>query len=110
MAIPATREDLRDQVVDRFEKLWAEIEKVDDELAELVCVDDWSIRDLLAVRAWWTERVVTTIDALTENDLPDAGRFEWARKWTVSRWFSINTTRQYVTARTYIRRTLRPSR
>ncbi len=39
--------------------------------------------------------------------LLEVGVFPWARKWPIARWISINTARQYQTARTAIRRALR---
>ena len=128
----------------------------------LPAVDDWSAKDLLSVRLWWTEhvvewietgrrgevpvtpapgyrwketprlnadivaaaraatlesligrlehgygRVMATIDALDDNELLEPRVFEWAGSYPISRWISINTARQYTTARTYIRRVLR---
>ena len=52
-------------------------------------------------------RVQPTIEALDDRELLDSGVFEWAGKWPLARWISINTARQYTTARTYIRRALR---
>ena len=134
-------------------------------IAEIPCVDEWSVKDLLEVRAWWTERVidwveagkrgetpitpapgyrwnetprlnndvvaenrhrsyrsvrarlergyrrvVDTIASLDDSELLEAGVFPWAGKYPISRWISINTTRQYLTARTYIRRAIREHR
>lgn len=128
----------------------------------LACVDDWTVKDLLAVRVWWTEnvidwieagqrgevpltpaegyrwketprlnadivkksrresyrslrkrlergyeRVMRTIDKLDDRELLGVGVYEWAGRYPLSRWLSINTARQYTTARTYVRRALR---
>jgi hypothetical protein len=162
MPIPKTRTELIELVTTSYSKLRTELENVDSEMAKLPCVDDWSVKDLLAVRAWWTERVVdwieagrrgespttpapgygwnetprlngdlveesreeqyrtildrlergfkrvlATINALDDNELLEAGIFKWAGKWPISRWISINTSRQYTTALAYIRRALR---
>lgn len=162
MPIPTTRADLIELVEDTFAKLRVELDRGGPELAALPCVDDWSVKDLLAVRAWWTEsvvewieagrrgespstpaegyswretprlnadivrasrdepyteirqrlergvdRVLRTIDELDDGELLEIGAFEWAGKWPISRWISINTARQYTTARTFIRRALR---
>ena len=53
------------------------------------------------------ERVLAIIDELEDVKLLEAGAFEWAGKWPIARWISINTARQYATARTYIRRAKR---
>ena len=53
------------------------------------------------------ERVQQTIDGLSDEDLEEMGRFEWAGKYPLARWISMNTVRQYTTARTYVRRALR---
>ena len=162
MPIPATRQALNDLVTSTFEKLAAELDDAGPQVGSLPCVDDWTVKDLLAVRAWWTERVAEWIEAGRRGDSPampaegygwnetprlnadivsmarnesyDAvrtrlqegfenalaligsldnrellspGVFPWAGKWPVSRWISINTARQYVTARTFVRRALR---
>lgn len=161
MAIPATRAELRDLTCSTFEKLRAELEAAGPRAGSLSCVDGWSVKDLLAVRAWWTERVIDwveaglrgevpvtpkegyrwkdtprlnadivraarresyrsvrarlelgfervirTIDTLGDSELLEASVFPWAGKHPISRWISINTARQYVTARTLIRRAL----
>jgi hypothetical protein len=162
MPIPSTRPELTELVTTSYAKLRSELDSAGPEVAELPCVDAWTVKDLLAVRAWWTERVVdwieagrrgstpitpargygwsetprlnadvvaaarsesyhavcdrldrgvervlSTIDALDDRELLDARAYPWAGKWPVSRWISINTARQYTTARTYIRRALR---
>lgn len=162
MPIPATRAEVADLVKASFEKLRIELDNGGPELAKLPCVGDWSVKDLLAVRAWWTDnviiwvqagqrgecpttpataygwnetprlnadivrrarhrsyrsiraqlergaaRVLSTIDGLGDAELLDVGVFAWAGKWPVSRWVSVNTARQYVTARTFIRRAVR---
>ena len=162
MPIPETRTELVDLVRASYAKLHGELGQLDEEIGALLCVDDWSVKDLLAVRVWWTEhvvewidagrrgevpetpapgyrwketprlnadvvaaardeslertlarldrgftRVMATIDALDDEELCKVGVFEWAGNYPVCRWISINTARQYTTARTYIRRVLR---
>ena len=162
MTIPKTRAELRNLVCSTFEKLQAELDAAGTEAGSLSCVDDWSVKDLLAVRAWWTEkvidwveagrrgetpvtpaegytwhetprlnaeivelaqresyqsirsrlekgyrRVVRTIDTLDDNELLEVGTFAWARRYPISRWISINTARQYTTARSFFRRARR---
>ena len=162
MAIPNTRAELTDLTSSTFKKLKAELEAAGPQVGALSCVDDWSVKDLLVVRAWWTEnvvewieagrrggipltpaegyrwnetprlnadivraarresyrsvharlergfeRVMHTIDVLDDTELLGVGVYEWAGKYPISRWISINTARQYTTARTFIRRALR---
>ena len=162
MAIPKTRRELLDQLVPAWQKLEAEIESAGPDVGDLPCVDDWSIKDLLAVRVWWTGsvidwieawkegespvtpkegykwqetprlnsdivseskhktyedivkqlklnyyRIITTIKKLDEPELVDVGHFPQAGRYPVCRWISINTTRQYLTARTFIRKAVR---
>ena len=131
----------------------------------MVCVDAWTVKQVLAIRAWWTvavvgwieagrtgatlelpapgfgwnetprlnasiaagaagidwtavvsrleqgyRAVISTIDSLDDRELLEPGVFDWAGKWPIARWISINTTRQYTTARKYVRRALRDSR
>ena len=159
MPIPKTRAELTEQVSSTFEKLWVELEDGGGRAGRLPCVDDWSVKDLLAVRVWWTEhvvdwidagrraespvtpakgyrwnetprlnadvvkaarresygsirarleegfkRVVRTIDSLDDRELLEVGAFAWAGKYPIARWISLNTARQYTTARTLIRR------
>ena len=165
MPIPRTRTELTDYVRSTFEKLETELDGAGSRISSIQCIDDWRVKDLLAVRAWWTEnvidwveagqrgehpitpaqgylwketprlnadivrksqresyrsirgrlgkgfeRVMNTIDSLNDHELLDVGAFGWAGKYPVSRWISINTARQYTTARTFIRRALRESR
>lgn len=164
MPIPTTRIELVDYVRSTYKKLEAELDTAGARVGNTPCVDDWTIKDLLAVRAWWTEsvidwveagrrgerpvtpapgyrwketprlnsdvvrksqresyrsvrrrlrkgfeRVIATIDSLDDHELLDTDAFSWAGKYPVCRWISINTARQYTTARTYIRRALRES-
>jgi hypothetical protein len=51
--------------------------------------------------------VLATIDGLDDTQLLEVGVFEWAGRYPISRWISLNTARQYTTARTFIRRALR---
>jgi hypothetical protein len=53
------------------------------------------------------QRVMPTIKSLDDHELLEVGVFPWAGKYPLSRWISINTARQYTTARTLIRRALR---
>ena len=162
MPIPKTRDELTDLTRTSFEKLRAELDAAGPRAGSVPCVDDWTIKDVLAVRTWWTvhvidwveagrrgeapvvpaagykwnetprlnadvveaarresyrsvrdrlergfERVMRTIDSLDDRELLDVGVFEWAGKYPVSRWISMNTARQYATARTFVRRALR---
>ena len=93
MPIPKSRAELLDYVRSTFHKLKLELDAAGPQASDLHCVDDWRFRDLMAVRAWWTQSVV-----------------DWAGNYPLSRWISINTARQYTTARTYLRRALRESR
>lgn len=160
--IPKTRDELKELVTSAFIKLSDELDAAGPGVARLPCFDDWNVRDLLAVRTWWTERVVdwieagqraqtpitpapgygwketprlnrdvveaarrksireirerlragyervlATIDSLDDRELLEVGAFAWAGKNPLSRWISINTARQYTTARTFVRRALR---
>ena len=165
MAIPGTRAELTDLVRTTFDKLQLELDEAGPKVGSLQCIDDWTVKDLLAVRAWWTEnvidwieagkrgevpvvpaegyqwnetpklnadivkrarresyrsirnrltrgfqRVMQTIESLDDRELLDVGVFTWAGNYPISRWISINTARQYTTARTFVRRALRNSR
>lgn len=162
MPIPRTRLDLTEQLDSTFSKLRVELDNGGPRLGSLPCIEDWTVKDLLAVRAWWTENVVDwietgrrgeipitpaegykwketprlnadivraarresyrsvrarleqgfasvvkLIDELTDKELLYAGTFQWAGKYPISRWLSLNTVRQYTTARTFVRRAVR---
>ena len=162
MPIPKTRVELTEQLHSTFGKLRIELDNGESRLGNLPCVDSWTVKDLLAVRAWWTENVVAwietgrrgeipvtpaagykwtetprlnadvvkaarresyqsvrrrlehgyarlliLIDELSERELLEVGTFPWAGKYPISRWISINTVRQYTTARTFVRRAVR---
>lgn len=165
MPIPTDRCELTDLVRASYEKLRAELDEAGPRAGSLPCVEDWSVKDLLAVRAWWPEqviewieagrrgespvvpapgyrwnetprlnaaivrrarhesyrslrsrlergyeRVMATMDSLDDDELLGVGVFGWAGKYPISRWISINTARQYTTARSFVRRALRESR
>lgn len=162
MPIPKTRKELKDLTRTNFEKLRSELAEAVTGVGDFHCIDDWTVKDLLAVRAWWTkkvidwveagkcgerpvtpaegyrwnetprlnadivkaaesetydsvverlelgfDRVMDTIDSLDDRELLEPGVFDWAGKYPISRWISINTARQYTTARTFVRRALR---
>ena len=162
MPIPKSRQELTSQINSSYEKLCAELDATSSEIGSFLCVDQWRVKDLLAVRLWWTEhvvewieagkqgrspttpapgygwnetprlnadvvseyrqtpyssirarleqgyrRVLETIDVLDDSELLEVGVYPWAGKHPISRWLSINTARQYTTARTHIRRAIR---
>ena len=165
MPIPSTRQELKEMVCSAFANLVDELHNAGSEIGQLHCIDEWDIKDLLAVRAWWTESVLdwikmgrrgdspdlpapaytwqetprlnadivenaksesyeevlarlhrgyrlvlATIDELDDKELLEEGVFGWAGKWPIARWISLNTARQYTTARTFIRRARRQAR
>ncbi len=162
MPIPTSREELVDSIHASFSKLSSELDAAGPRIGSRVCVDDWTVKDLLAVRVWWTtslvdwveagqrgespvtpaegyrwnetpllnaeiirrskresfkslrarldagvERALRSIDSLSDKELLNGGVYPWAGKLPLVRWFSINMTRQYTSARTYIRRAVK---
>lgn len=162
MPIPKSRSELVKYVGSSFEKLQLELDAAGPGMGSMHCVDEWTVKDLLVVRAWWTEsvidwveagkrgecpitpaegyrwketprlnadlvkkcrrdsyrsircrlergyeRVLPAIDSLNDDELLEVGVFAWAGNYPISRWISINTARQYTTARAFIRRALR---
>lgn len=51
--------------------------------------------------------LVTAFEERSDAELLRTGVFEWAGKWPLARWIAVNSTRQYTTARTMLRRALR---
>lgn len=161
MPIPKTREELLTSLDAAHSKLLEELQALPFSAENVVCVDEWTIRDLLAVRLWWSRAVLRWIKAgrqgknpavpaagfkwnqtpelnkqvvsesklpmtsliselkkvyasilkvlgeLDDRELLDVGVFEWAGSHSISRWVSLNMTRQYTTARTLIRRAIK---
>ena len=70
MPIPKTRSELTELVGSTYSKLRAELDAAGPGIADLPCVDDWTVKDLLAVRAWWTEHVVDWIEAWRRGERP----------------------------------------
>ncbi|MEM7101152.1 MAG: ClbS/DfsB family four-helix bundle protein [Pseudomonadota bacterium] len=166
MAIPQTRADLLNQLQPAYAKLHHELQRFDEKTAQNFCVESgtsapaWRVKDLIAVRAWWSEslvqwiargrcddrtfelpapgygwnetprlnndvvqerythtfadslrrldfayqEVIELIDLLSDQQLSAKHQFFWAGNYPVCRWISINTTRQYTTARTLLRK------
>ncbi len=65
-----------DLVTTTSRKLFEDLDRVDAKIAAQVCVDDWTVRDLLTVRVWWTEHVIDWVEAGErdeEFDVPAPG-------------------------------------
>ena len=162
--IPKSRRHLLEMTRTNFEKLRLEIDQAGPRLASLPCTNEWNVKELLAVRAWWTEAVIEwvrlgqkgktpitpaegyrwnetprlnrgiarsakrkffksivkrldngfaalllLIDSLDDREVIKVGAFQWAGNYPIARWISLNTARQYKTARTFIRKALRDS-
>jgi len=165
MPIPKTRAELITQLETSYGKLQSEIEQGGRRLSSVHSIDDWTVKELLSVRAWWTENVVKwvvewrtgrspvtpapgyrwnetprlnndiakrakrasyvavcarldngfsnvmkLVDTLSDHELLDTGVFPGAGRYPVRRWISINTIRQYTTARSFIRRAVHETR
>jgi hypothetical protein len=165
MSIPETRAELLAQLDASYGKLRSEIEHGGPRAGSLRCIDDWTVKELLAVRAWWTETVVAwvvewraggspitpapgyrwketprlnddialrarresyasvrkrldkgfaevlkLVDDLSDHELLDTGVFPGAGGYPIRRWISLNTVRQYTTARSFMRRAVREHR
>lgn len=55
--------------------------------------------------------LLKTIDSLDDHELMDQGVFDWAgEKWPVSRWLSVNTARQYATARKFVKKAVKEAK
>lgn len=162
MPIPTTRDELVESIQTSLQKLHAELDSAGRTAGSLICVDDWTVKDLLAVRCWWSNsvcdwieaglrdempitpaegfgwnetprlnakivecaswksyrvireelqtayrRVIALVETLNDRQLLETEVFTWAGKHPVSRWISINTTRQYETACKYVRKAKR---
>ncbi len=61
--IPQNRSHLMELIDGHFDKLLRELEDIDDTSAAAMCDEDFSIKDILAVRVWWSEAVIKWIKA-----------------------------------------------
>ncbi len=89
MAIPNTRQELTDQLEHSFGKFTSELDLLGPRGGKVVCVstgdgrektkDDWAVKDLIAVRVWWTEAVVGWIIDGQEGKQPElpAPGYRW---------------------------------
>ena len=86
-----------------------------DKSSRLVAIIDEYLaerrRGAAPVRSDLLSKHPTLAAELDDRELLESAVFEWAGpKYPVRRWLSLNTSRQYETARTLIRRTLRTHR
>ena len=160
--VPRTRKQLIDAVTSTYAELQSELASGGPRLGSVVCVDNWTVKELLAVRCWWSEAVVDwvrtardggeldlpapgfkwnetpslnastarrtrresyrnvkqrldrayedvlrLIGEISDRELCTPGVFEWTGKHAACQLIALNTSRQYRTAHTYVRRTLK---
>ncbi|MEM7516638.1 MAG: ClbS/DfsB family four-helix bundle protein, partial [Planctomycetota bacterium] len=86
---------------------WQQTPQLNGEIVRLLA--DVPLAELRERLEHGVERVLKLAASLEDHQLLDAGVFEWAGQWPVARWVSVNTTRQYETARSFLRKTLRDS-
>ena len=70
MPIPTSRKELVESIHSSYSKLRKELDAAGPRIGSCVSVDDWTVRDLLAVRAWWTESVTGWIEAGRRGERP----------------------------------------
>ena len=78
-SIPRTRTQLVETVTTSYAELQTELGRGGPRLGNIVCVDDWTTKQLLAVRCWWSEAVVDWIRTSRSGgllDLPAPG-YKW---------------------------------
>ena len=67
---PTTRAELEQLVRSSFEKLTRDLDAGGARAGSLPCVDDWTVKDVLAIRAWWSDAVVSWIEAGKSGEVP----------------------------------------
>ncbi len=79
MAIPKTRDELGSAMETAYAKLCADLDRLTAGQSREVCVDDWTVVDVLTVRTWWGNAVVGWIDAGRRGEVPQtpAPGFGW---------------------------------
>lgn len=53
-----------------YAKLRADLDRVSASQSREVCIDDWTVVDLLTVRTWWGNAVAAWIDAGRRGEVP----------------------------------------
>lgn len=77
--IPKNRSDLVQLIETHFSKLATEFDGLDEKDASLMCDADFSIKDILAVRLWWTRAVMRWVEAGRRGEVPEtpAEGYNW---------------------------------
>ncbi|MEM8856320.1 MAG: ClbS/DfsB family four-helix bundle protein [Pseudomonadota bacterium] len=68
--IPKNRSDLERLIETHFAKLRSEFEAIGEDDAQRPCDDTFSIKDILAVRLWWTRAVMDWVEAGRRGEVP----------------------------------------
>lgn len=63
MAVALTRDELNAGMDEAWHKLAETLDSAPEGVGDLVVVDTWTTRDLLAVRLWWNRAVISWIAA-----------------------------------------------
>lgn len=79
MPIPTTRQELIDTVSLEVSKLDDELQSGGRQLGNLHCIDEWNVKQLLAIRAWWSGALTDWIHAGLNGESPvtPAPGFSW---------------------------------
>lgn len=79
MAIPTDRQELRTAIDTTYGKLCVDLDRLTASQAREVCVDDWTVVDVLTVRTWWARAVVGWIEAGQRGEVPQtpAPGYSW---------------------------------
>lgn len=69
-----------ESMVTSFEKLDALLDELPEGTEMNICTDEWSVKDLLAVRIWWSEQISDWVHAGFRNEIPDlpAKGYKWS--------------------------------
>ena len=79
MPIPKTRQELVHLIDTSYSQLMLELARVDAQTAEKRCSEEWTLRELLAARVWWTQAVLGWIETGSRKlpiSLPKEG-YSW---------------------------------
>lgn len=83
---------------------WRETPRLNGEIVRRSQRD--SLRSLRSRLEQAVTRVRGHVDGLTDQQLLQPGVFAWTGRYPLARWISMNTTRQFKTARIYVRRAM----
>ena len=71
MPIPKNREDLVVSIREQFQKLAQTLDKCGPGFGSAAVTEEWDVKQLLAIRAWWSKAVVDWVQEGKDGEIPE---------------------------------------